>query len=125
MVPNEREKLSAFMSLAPNILMKQILMSDLPEGVWFWRTGNPERWLAISNGLISPLRGLTTDGPPFDPTELVLLDPNWCEICFEQKPFPPLSPCAKCGYAPVEQKIGQLRQTISQWTGEPESKIHL
>jgi len=104
--------------------MRRMPLEYLPVNRWFWRPGDPERWVKLggpSYGYISKV-GLPDYVP--HPTEVVLLDPNYCSECYAQLPWPLSDPCPECGATDEERSsMERIKEVVGNWTGYDDPHI--
>ena len=101
-------------------------LRDLPTGVWFWRKNSQSRWVVEGAGYIDSMDSVGLPAAIDDPDEIVLIDPNWCPVCFYKMPWPPGVTCPDCGDDRNEGVLlDEFRGRIGAWVGIDPAIVHI
>ena len=105
--------------------MDEARIGDLPTGVWCWRRDSTSRWFIECEGWIGRLDS-AEGAVRSDPDEIVLIDPNWCPVCFQQMPWPPGVRCPECGDDRNDGvSLDEFRVRIGEWAGIDPAGVHI
>ncbi len=103
--------------------MRKIIFKNLPQNCYFWREGDPYKYLKCDINNVLYLSGNVREQfvKTVDSNEFVLLTPTMCDNCFSDlKGWPPELKCSTCGNVNEERKdFDKLRQMVAQWTANP------
>lgn len=106
--------------------MKEIYIESLPKKVWFWRKGSQHRWILAERGVARKLDVACSYEAMPDPREIVLIDPNWCHVCYQKMPWPPGVICTACGDDANDRKtLEDLKCEIGRWVGIAPELVHI
>ena len=99
---------------------KYVKFSELSDSTYFWRKGNPVRWLKASSKLVFSFDKPNEDKQMINVDEIVLIDPVYCYSCkmhtlFEEEK----KECDLCGAVSLRFSKEKTRSVIIDWTGNP------
>jgi hypothetical protein len=107
--------------------MNEITMESLPSGVWFWRKESKHRWVIPGPGRWAcKLDSATPAELMSNPNEIVLIDPNWCHVCYQQLLWPPNVMCPACGdNSNIGKTLEELKSEVGEWVGISREFVHI
>jgi hypothetical protein len=97
----------------------------MPNGIGFWRKGDPVEWYKSSNLMVfykvKPVQDFETNLGD----ELVLVHPKYCSKCWSPtNTYPPSKVCHNCGEVnEIRESLETMKKAIEDWTGKKDPHI--